>query len=119
MGSTGDCFDNAMCESFFATLECELLAKHRFHSQAQAMPIDVSFVTLCTDSLAWTYMASSSDAIYSNVSVGQGQGIYRIDRATGVPTSLVNGAPGGAGGFGINYSMQVGQDGKLYETAYD
>jgi len=25
MGSAGDCYDNAMCESFFATLECELL----------------------------------------------------------------------------------------------
>ena len=25
MGSVGDCFDNAMAESFFATLECELL----------------------------------------------------------------------------------------------
>jgi transposase InsO family protein len=25
MGSVGDCFDNAMCESFFANLECELL----------------------------------------------------------------------------------------------
>ena len=25
MGSVGDCYDNAMCESFFATLECELL----------------------------------------------------------------------------------------------
>ena len=44
MGSTGDCFDNAMCESFFATLECELLAKHRFHSQAQAMPIVFEFI---------------------------------------------------------------------------
>ena len=30
MGSVGDCYDNAMCESFFATLECELLDKHRF-----------------------------------------------------------------------------------------
>jgi putative transposase len=28
MGSVGDCFDNAMCESFFATLECELLRRH-------------------------------------------------------------------------------------------
>jgi putative transposase len=27
MGSVGDCFDNALCESFFATLECELLAR--------------------------------------------------------------------------------------------
>lgn len=44
MGSTGDCFDNAMCESFFATLECELLAKHRFHSQAQAIPIVFEFI---------------------------------------------------------------------------
>ena len=25
MGSVGDCYDNAMCERFFATLECELL----------------------------------------------------------------------------------------------
>lgn len=30
MGSVGDCYDNAMCESFFATLECELLDRHRF-----------------------------------------------------------------------------------------
>ena len=30
MGSVGDCYDNAMCESFFATLECELLDRIRF-----------------------------------------------------------------------------------------
>jgi putative transposase len=30
MGAVGDCYDNAMCESFNATLECELLVKHRF-----------------------------------------------------------------------------------------
>jgi putative transposase len=36
MGSVGDCYDNAMCESFFAALECELLDRSRFHSQAQA-----------------------------------------------------------------------------------
>ena len=29
-GSVGDCFDNAMAESFFATLECELLDRVRF-----------------------------------------------------------------------------------------
>jgi putative transposase len=44
MGSVGDCFDNAMCESFFATLECELLAKHKFHSQAQAVPVVFEFI---------------------------------------------------------------------------
>jgi len=36
MGSAGDCFDNAMCESFFATLECELIDRRTFHSQAEA-----------------------------------------------------------------------------------
>jgi putative transposase len=36
MGSVGDCFDNAMAESFFATLECELLDRRRFKSQAEA-----------------------------------------------------------------------------------
>jgi putative transposase len=36
MGSVGDAYDNAMCESFFATLECELLDRHRFRSQAEA-----------------------------------------------------------------------------------
>ena len=43
-GSVGDCYDNAMCESFFATLECELLAKHRFQSQTQARPIVFQFI---------------------------------------------------------------------------
>ena len=36
MGSVGDCFDNALCESFFATLECELLERERFPTQAAA-----------------------------------------------------------------------------------
>ena len=36
MGSVGDAYDNAMCESFFATLECELLDRRRFRTQAEA-----------------------------------------------------------------------------------
>ena len=36
MGSVGDAYDNALCESFFATLECELLDRHRFQTQAEA-----------------------------------------------------------------------------------
>jgi putative transposase len=36
MGSVGDCFDNALCESFFATLECELLERRRFGTQVEA-----------------------------------------------------------------------------------
>jgi len=36
MGSAGDCFDNAMAESFFATLECELLDRRCFRNQREA-----------------------------------------------------------------------------------
>jgi putative transposase len=36
MGSVGDCYGNAMCESFNATLECELLDRHRFKAQREA-----------------------------------------------------------------------------------
>ncbi len=36
MGSVGDCFDNALCESFFATLECELLDRRVFRTRDEA-----------------------------------------------------------------------------------
>lgn len=36
MGSVGDCYDNALYESFFATLECELLNRYSFCTQAEA-----------------------------------------------------------------------------------
>ena len=44
MGSVGDAYDNAMCESFFATLECELLERRRFASQAEARVACFSFI---------------------------------------------------------------------------
>ena len=36
MGAVGDAYDNAMCESFFATLECELLARQSFRTVPEA-----------------------------------------------------------------------------------
>ena len=36
MGSVGDACDNAMCESLFATLECELLGRGTFRTSAEA-----------------------------------------------------------------------------------
>ena len=36
MGSVGDCYDNALCESFFATLECELIDRSCFHTHSVA-----------------------------------------------------------------------------------
>ena len=44
MGSVGDCFDNAMCESFFATLECELLVRRRFATHAEARTAMFTFI---------------------------------------------------------------------------
>jgi putative transposase len=44
MGSVGDAYDNALCESFFATLECELIDRRRFRSQAEARMAVFTFV---------------------------------------------------------------------------
>ena len=44
MGSVGDAYDNALCESFFATLECELLDRQRFRTQAEARMAVFDFI---------------------------------------------------------------------------
>jgi len=44
MGSVGDAYDNAMAESFFSTLEAELLSRRRFPSQAEARMACFSYV---------------------------------------------------------------------------
>jgi putative transposase len=44
MGSVGDCYDNAMCESFFATLECELLDRYTFRTIAEARRAVFEFI---------------------------------------------------------------------------
>ena len=44
MGSVGDAYDNALCESFFATLECELLDRRRFATPTQARIAVFDFV---------------------------------------------------------------------------
>lgn len=36
MGTVGDAYDNAMAESFFASLEAELIKRSTFQSKAQA-----------------------------------------------------------------------------------
>ena len=36
MGTVGDCYDNAMAESFFATLECELIDRTVFRTRREA-----------------------------------------------------------------------------------
>ena len=44
MGSVGDAYDNAMCESFFATLECELLDRRKFATKAEARMAVFQFI---------------------------------------------------------------------------
>jgi putative transposase len=44
MGSVGDYFDNALCESFFATLECQLLDHSTFHNQPEAHQAVFEFI---------------------------------------------------------------------------
>jgi putative transposase len=48
MGSVGDASDNALCESFFATLECELLDRQRFRTQIDARLAVFDFIEGCT-----------------------------------------------------------------------
>jgi putative transposase len=44
MGSVGDCYDNAMCESFFATLECELIDRSTFRNHVEARDAIFEFI---------------------------------------------------------------------------
>ena len=44
MGSIGDAYDNALAESFFSTLEGELLARRKFTSKAEARMACFSYI---------------------------------------------------------------------------
>ena len=47
MGSVGDCYDNALCESFFATFECELIGWDTFASRSEARLSVFEFIEGC------------------------------------------------------------------------
>ncbi len=44
MGSAGDCYDNALCESFFATLESELINRRSFRTHKEARLAIFSYI---------------------------------------------------------------------------
>lgn len=44
MGSVGNVCDNAICESFFATLECALLDRRKFRTKAEARMAIFEFI---------------------------------------------------------------------------
>ncbi len=64
-GSVGDCFDNALCESFFATLECELLDRRCFptHAVARREIFDYAARFSTTSSLGTTGIAVTRPSI--------------------------------------------------------
>jgi putative transposase len=44
MGSVGDCYDNALAESFFGALECELVTRSRWRTHADARMAVFDFI---------------------------------------------------------------------------
>ena len=54
MGSVGDAYDNAMTESFFSTLEAELLSCRRLASQEEARIARFSYIEGCTTRRGYT-----------------------------------------------------------------
>ena len=49
MGSVGDCYDNAVTESLFATLECELLDRTHFATRTQARTAAFDYLEGCSN----------------------------------------------------------------------
>jgi putative transposase len=60
MGSVGDAYDNALCESFCATLECEFLDRRRFAAQAEAQLAGFDSIEGCTTRAAATRRSATS-----------------------------------------------------------
>ena len=73
MGSVGDAYDNAMAESFFATLECELLDRRRFKTQAEARMAVFAFIE--------GFLQSTAQALGAWISVAHG--VRASERAHG------------------------------------
>ena len=44
MSRKGDCYDNAVAESFFATLECELIMQSDWHTKEEARRAIVRYI---------------------------------------------------------------------------
>src|ERR1700752_4440031 len=71
MGSVGDAYDNAMCESFFATLECELLDRCRFKTQTEARSEVLPSSRSSTIRDAVTHRSDTSHRLTTNTSITQ------------------------------------------------
>jgi len=55
MGRVGSCFDNAAAESFFSSLEHEVLSRHHFNTREEARKVVVEWAygfTMVVDATA-------------------------------------------------------------------
>ena len=73
-GTAGDALDNAMCESFFATLECELIDRHRFATKAEAQIAVFQFIE-------GFYNPSRRHSSIGYMSPAEFEAAYQLDRA--------------------------------------
>ena len=71
MGSVGDCYDNAMCESFFATLECELIDRTTFRNHDDARDAIFDFI----EGFYNTHRRHSALGYHSPVQFERGQSV--------------------------------------------
>jgi putative transposase len=60
MGSRGDAYDNALAECFFASLECELLDRHRFPTQTEARLAVFRHIEGCHNPIGATPLSASA-----------------------------------------------------------
>ena len=74
-GTAGDALDNAMHESFFATLECELIDRHRFTAKAEAQIAVFRFIE-------GFYNPSRRHSSIGYLSPAQFEAVHQSDRAT-------------------------------------
>lgn len=90
MGTVGDCFDNAMCESFFATLECELLDRRRFATKAEARMAIFEFIE------SWHNPIRLSQRARSHLADRVRAASFSASRARGFPQGCALGSVRGA-----------------------
>jgi hypothetical protein len=86
MGSVGDAYDNAMCESFFATLECELLDRRLICAVKKATICDGHHTsetpTAASSASGWAKLEDLSwRAIHGPVEPSAAKGVDRVRAA--------------------------------------
>src|SRR6202171_871417 len=96
MGSVGDAYDNAMAESFFATLECELLDRRRFRTQAEARMAVLEFI----EGFYNPRRRHSSLGYLSPVEFERQQADGALDPGAHHPAAVLRGGQGRPGGCG-------------------